>query len=340
MALIELQDVCKVFTQDDLTIHALNNINLSIEENDIFGIIGMSGAGKSTLVRCLNYLETPTTGTVIVDGEKLGSLSEKELRNKRSSIGMIFQHFNLLMQKTVIDNVIFPLKIKGVNKAEAKKKAMEYLTIVGLEDKAKAYPSQLSGGQKQRVAIARALACNPKILLCDEATSALDPQTTESILALLKEINQKTGITIVIITHQMSVVETICNKVAIIDNGNLVETGLVNDVFTNPKSSAAKKLIFGNEQEEMQSYKHIDDIPEKGKTVRIVFSENSSFEPVVADLIMQFNTPVNILYANTRNVGGIAKGDMVITLPEDKHMQVDMIEFLKNKGLEVQEVSK
>lgn len=340
MALIELQDVCKVFTQDDLTIHALNNINLSIEENDIFGIIGMSGAGKSTLVRCLNYLETPTTGTVIVDGEKLGSLSEKELRNKRSSIGMIFQHFNLLMQKTVIDNVIFPLKIKGVNKAEAKKKAMEYLTIVGLEDKAKAYPSQLSGGQKQRVAIARALACNPKILLCDEATSALDPQTTESILALLKEINQKTGITIVIITHQMSVVETICNKVAIIDNGNLVETGLVNDVFTHPKSKAAKKLIFGNEQEEMQSYKHIDDIPEKGKTVRIVFSENSSFEPVVADLIMQFNTPVNILYANTRNVGGIAKGDMVITLPEDKHMQVDMIEFLKNKGLEVQEVSK
>lgn len=339
MALIELQNVCKEFTQDDLKIQALNNINLSIEENDIYGIIGMSGAGKSTLVRCLNYLEKPTSGTVIIDGEKLGSLTEKQLREKRGSIAMIFQHFNLLMQKTVIDNVMFPLKMKGVKKSEAKAKAMEYLKTVGLEDKAKAFPAQLSGGQKQRVAIARALACDPKILLCDEATSALDPQTTESILSLLKEINENTGITIVIITHQMSVVETICNKVAIIDNGNLVESGLVTDVFTNPKSNAAKKLIFGGETEDMQSYKHLEQIPEKGKTVRIVFSENSSFEPVVSDLILQFNTPVNILYANTKDVGGIAKGDMVITLPEDKHMQVDMIEFLKNKGLEVQEVA-
>lgn len=339
MALIELQNVSKEFTQDDLKIQALNDINLSIEENDIYGIIGMSGAGKSTLVRCLNYLEKPTSGTVVIDGEKLGALTEKELRNKRGSIAMIFQHFNLLMQKTVIDNVMFPLKIKGVKKSEAKLKAMEYLKTVGLEDKAKAYPAQLSGGQKQRVAIARALACNPKILLCDEATSALDPQTTESILSLLKEINENTGITIVIITHQMSVVETICNKVAIIDNGNLVETGLVADVFANPKSKAAKKLIFGNSEEDMQSYKHIENVPEKGRTIRIVFSENSSFEPVVADLILQFNMPVNILYANTKNVGGIAKGDMVITLPEDKHTQVDMIEFLKSKGLEVQEVS-
>ena len=339
MALIELQNVCKEFTQDDLKIQALSNINLQIEQNDIYGIIGMSGAGKSTLVRCLNYLEKPTSGTVIVDGEKLGSLSEAQLREKRSQIAMIFQHFNLLMQKTVIDNVMFPLKIKGVKKAEAKAKAMEYLKIVGLEDKAKAYPAQLSGGQKQRVAIARALACNPKILLCDEATSALDPQTTDSILSLLKEINQNTGITIVIITHQMSVVETICNKVAIIDNGELVEKGLVQDIFANPKSRAAKKLIFGGETEEMESVRHYADIPEKGKTIRIVFSETSSFEPVVSDLILQFNMPVNILHANTKNVGGLAKGDMVITLPEDKHIQVDMIEFLKKKGLEVQEVS-
>ena len=338
MALIELQHVSKEFTQDDLKIQALNDINLSIEENDIYGIIGMSGAGKSTLVRCLNFLEKPTEGTVIIDGEKLHTLSEKELRDKRGSIAMIFQHFNLLMQKTVIDNVMFPLKLKGIKKAEAKSKAMEYLKTVGLEDKAKAYPAQLSGGQKQRVAIARALACNPKILLCDEATSALDPQTTDSILSLLKEINESTGITIVIITHQMSVVETICNKVAIIDGGNLVETGLVQDVFTNPKSRAAKKLIFGNDESEMLSNIHIDALPEKGKTVRIIFSENSSFEPVVSDMILQFNTPVNILYANTKDVGGIAKGDMVITLPEDKHMQVDMIEFLKSKGLEVQEV--
>ena len=339
MALIELKDVCKEFTQDDLVIRALNNINLSIEENDIYGIIGMSGAGKSTLVRCLNYLEKPTSGTVIIDGEKLGALTERELREKRGSIAMIFQHFNLLMQKTVIDNVMFPLKLKGIKKAEAKAKALEYLKIVGLEDKAKAYPAQLSGGQKQRVAIARALACDPKILLCDEATSALDPQTTESIWSLLREINKNTGITIVIITHQMSVVETICNKVAIIDNGDLVETGYVADVFANPKSTAAKKLIFGGAEDEMLSVKHVDKIPEKGKTVRIVFSENSSFEPVVADLILQFNVPVNILYANTRDVGGIAKGDMVITLPEDRHLQIDMIEFLKKKGLDVQEVS-
>jgi len=339
MALIELKNVSKEFTQDDLKIQALCDINLSVEENDIYGIIGMSGAGKSTLVRCLNFLERPTSGTVIIDGQDLAALDEKQLRMKRSSIAMIFQHFNLLMQKTVIDNVMFPLRIKGIKKSEAREKAMEYLGTVGLTEKAKAYPAQLSGGQKQRVAIARALACNPKILLCDEATSALDPQTTDSILSLLKEINQKTGITIVIITHQMSVVEEICNKVAIIDNGHLVETGMVEEVFANPKSRAAKKLIFGNEAHEMESYKHLDNIPQKGKTIRIVFSDNSSFEPLVADLILQFNTPVNILYANTKNVGGYAKGDMVITLPEDKHMQVDMIEYLKEKGLEVQEVS-
>lgn len=341
MALIELQNVCKEFTQDDLKIQALDNINLSIEENDIYGIIGMSGAGKSTLVRCLNFLERPTSGTVIIDGEKLESLTEKQLREKRSSIAMIFQHFNLLMQKTVIDNVMFPLKIKGIKNAEAKANAMEYLKTVGLEEKAKAYPAQLSGGQKQRVAIARALACNPKILLCDEATSALDPQTTESILTLLKEINKNTGITIVIITHQMSVVEEICNKVAIIDNGKLVETGDVTEVFSNPKSRAAKKLIFGAEQSDMVSNKRakIEDIPTSGKTIRIVFSETSSFEPVISNLIMKFNVPVNILHADTRNVGGIAKGEMVITLPDDKHLQVDMESYLKEMGLEVQEVS-
>ena len=337
--MIEIKNLSKTFAGKEAQVEALKNINLEIGQGEIYGIIGMSGAGKSTLVRCLNYLEKPTSGTVIIDGEKLGALTERELREKRGSIAMIFQHFNLLMQKTVIDNVMFPLKLKGIKKAEAKAKALEYLKTVGLEDKAKAYPAQLSGGQKQRVAIARALACDPKILLCDEATSALDPQTTESILSLLKEINKNTGITIVIITHQMSVVETICNKVAIIDNGDLVETGYVADVFANPKSTAAKKLIFGGAEDEMLSVKHVDKIPEKGKTVRIVFSENSSFEPVVADLILQFNVPVNILYANTRDVGGIAKGDMVITLPEDRHLQIDMIEFLKKKGLDVQEVS-
>lgn len=338
MALIELKHVSKEFTQDDMKIQALNDINLSIEENDIYGIIGMSGAGKSTLVRCLNFLERPTDGTVIIDGEKLDTLSEKQLRNKRGTIAMIFQHFNLLMQKSVIENVMFPLKLKGVSKSMAKEQAMEYLKVVGLEEKAKAYPAQLSGGQKQRVAIARALACSPKILLCDEATSALDPQTTDSILSLLKEINRNTGITIVIITHQMSVVEEICNKVAIIDNGNLVETGAVQEVFTNPKSRAAKQLIFGSDPSQMESNKYYAGVPNEGKTVRIVFSDISSFEPVISNLILRFNTPVNILHADTRNVGGMAKGEIVITLPEDKHLQVDMEEYLRSLGLEVQEV--
>lgn len=247
MALIELHNVDKYFEQKEEQIQALKDINLSIDAADIYGIIGMSGAGKSTLVRCLNYLERPTNGEVLIDGKNLGSLSEKELRKERSSIAMIFQHFNLLMQKNVLNNVCFPLRLKKVPKKEAVKKAMELLKTVGLEDKAKAYPSQLSGGQKQRVAIARALAASPKILLCDEATSALDPQTTESILALLKEINQRLGITIVVITHQMSVIKEICNKVAIIEHGSLVEKGNVNEIFANPKSKAAKQLIWGKD---------------------------------------------------------------------------------------------
>ena len=247
MALIEINHLSKKFIQKDEEILALDDINLSIEKADIYGIIGMSGAGKSTLVRCLNYLEVPTDGDVIIEGKNLGLLSEKELRKQRSEIAMIFQHFNLLMQKNVIDNVCFPLKLQKLKKKEAKEKAVELLKIVGLESKANAYPSQLSGGQKQRVAIARALASSPKILLCDEATSALDPQTTESILELLKKINKELGITVVIITHQMNVVQEICNKVAIIEGGRLVENGTVEEIFANPKSKAARKLIYGNE---------------------------------------------------------------------------------------------
>ena len=223
MVEIEVKHLSKTFEQKGITVHALQDINLNIELGDIYGIIGMSGAGKSTLVRCLNYLERPTEGEVLIEGKDLGSLNEKELREQRSDIAMIFQHFNLLMQKSVLDNICFPLQIQGVKKKEARTKARELLKTVGLEEKEKAYPAQLSGGQKQRVAIARALAVNPKILLCDEATSALDPQTTASILALLKQINEQFGITIVIITHQMSVIREICNRVAIIERGALVE---------------------------------------------------------------------------------------------------------------------
>lgn len=339
MALIELFDVSKDFQQKDNSVQALDHINLSVDRSDIYGIIGMSGAGKSTLVRCLNYLESPSSGDVVIDGKKLGSLSNSELRNERRKIGMIFQHFNLLTQKNVVDNVAFPLRLKKVNKRESRKKAMEMLELVGLADKAKAYPAQLSGGQQQRVAIARALASDPNILLCDEATSALDPQTTESILDLLKQINKEFGITIVIITHQMSVVQKICNKVAIIEEGKVVEKGNVDSIFSNPKSKAAKKLIFGAGESEKPIDYLVQPEIHSFRKIRAVFSKNSSFEPVIANMILKFQTPVNILKADTKNVGGIAKGVIVLGLPDDEKVQNQMMEYLVNCGLSVQEVT-
>jgi D-methionine transport system ATP-binding protein len=297
----------------------------------------MSGAGKSTLVRCFNFLEKPTSGEVWIGDKNLGALSEQELRAERSEIAMIFQGFNLLMQKNVIDNVCFPLRLQKVPKAEARKRAKELLEIVGLSEKAKAYPAQLSGGQRQRVAIARALANNPRILLCDEATSALDPQTTASILELLRDINKKLGITIVVITHQMSVVSEICNKVAIIENGSVVEEGMVEDVFNHPKSSAARELILRGDDEEKKG--HTVDTLNGERKIRIVFTENSSFEPVVANMVLKFQTQVNILRADTRNVGGVAKGEMILGLPEDPELQEDIIVYLKERGLEIEEVT-
>lgn len=343
MSEIEVKHLTKTFEQKGLHVEALKDINLTIEAGDIYGIIGMSGAGKSTLVRCLNYLERPTEGQVLIEGKDLGNLSEKELRKQRSDIAMIFQHFNLLMQKNVIDNICFPLQIQGVGKKEAKEKARELLKTVGLEDKEKAYPAQLSGGQKQRVAIARALASNPKILLCDEATSALDPQTTASILELLKHINEEFGITIVIITHQMSVIREICNRVAIIERGALVENGLVEDIFSHPKSRAAKELILRDLPEsEVRTEGGVAVQMERiqgDRKLRIVFSGQSAFEPVIANMILKFGTPVNILKADTKNVGGVAKGEMILGLPDDRHLQVDMEQYLTEHGLAVEEVT-
>ena len=242
--IIRVDKISKTFQANNGQVEAVKDITFSIEKGDIFGIIGLSGAGKSTLVRCLNLLEKPNEGNIYIDGKNLMELSERELRKERQDIGMIFQHFNLLMQRNVVDNICFPLEIAGVRKKEARERAMELLETVGLSEKAKAYPAQLSGGQKQRVAIARVLANNPKILLCDEATSALDPQTTKSILNLLKEINQKYGITIVVITHEMAVIREICSKVAVLDQGNLVEQGTVEEIFRAPKTEQAKNLIF------------------------------------------------------------------------------------------------
>ncbi|WP_027205364.1 methionine ABC transporter ATP-binding protein [Butyrivibrio fibrisolvens] len=328
-SLIQVLNVSKTFKTKEGSVEALKNISLNIEKGDIFGIIGMSGAGKSTLVRCLNFLEKPTDGDVVIDGKSLGGMTEKELRKQRTDIAMIFQHFNLLMQSTVLDNVLFPMRI---NKKPNKKKAMELLKEVGLEDKASAYPAQLSGGQQQRVAIARALANDPRILLCDEATSALDPKTTGEVLNLLKKINETHGITIVIITHSMSVVQEICNRVAIIDKGCVAEVGDVLEVFSNPQSEAAMRLVLSSGNGE---------IPEmKGEhLVRIVFTENSSYEPVVANMVLKFSSPVNIMFANTRDIGGIAQGQMVLQLPDDESLRNQMIQYLKDRKLEVQELS-
>ena len=339
MSSILIQDVSKTFETKDGSVQALKHVSLSIETGDIYGIIGMSGAGKSTLVRCMNFLEVPSEGKVLIDGKSLSEFSPKELRKEREKIGMIFQLFNLLMQKNVLENVCFPLYIQGKKKAEARAKALELLEIVGLADRAKAYPAQLSGGQKQRVAIARALASDPQILLCDEATSALDPQTTSSILELLQDINQKFGITIVIITHQMSVVREICTHVAIMKDGEVKEQGLVEEIFSHPKSQVAKELISKDSGNDVESKKLTQSEIQDGEIVRIVFSENSAFEPVIANLILTFHEPVNILKANTKNVGGVAKGEMILQFMSDSTNVPEMKKFLTERGLEIGEAN-
>ena len=339
MSSILIQDVSKTFETKDGSVQALKHVSLSIETGDIYGIIGMSGAGKSTLVRCMNFLEVPSEGKVLIDGKSLSEFSPKELRKEREKIGMIFQHFNLLMQKNVLENVCFPLYIQGKKKAEARAKALELLEIVGLADRAKAYPAQLSGGQKQRVASARALASDPQRLLCDEATSALDPQTTSSILELLQDINQKFGITIVIITHQMSVVREICTHVAIMKDGEVKEQGLVEEIFSHPKSQVAKELISKDSGNDVESKKLTQSEIQDGEIVRIVFSENSAFEPVIANLILTFHEPVNILKANTKNVGGVAKGEMILQFMSDSTNVPEMKKFLTERGLEIGEAN-
>lgn len=328
--IIELRGLGKTYENKNNTVKALEDINLSIYEGEIFGIIGLSGAGKSTLVRCINYLERPTEGKVIFNGIDLSEVSDRELLKIRQSMGMIFQQFNLLMQRTALQNVCFPLEIAGVSKKEAKKRAYELLEIVGLADRAKAYPSQLSGGQKQRVAIARALATNPKVLLCDEATSALDPTTTKSILSLLKEINEKLGITIIVITHEMSVIEEICNRVAIIDHSQIAEIGYVDEVFMKPKSKIGRQLVF--------SQVHHIDFFEGADKLRIIFDGRTSFEPVIANMVLECRTPVNILFADTKDIYGKAFGQMIIQLPDDESGKKRIYAYLETNKIPYEEV--
>ncbi|MDY3927746.1 MAG: ATP-binding cassette domain-containing protein [Clostridia bacterium] len=332
--MIEIKNLSKTFNTSDKQVSALTDINLSINDGDIYGIIGMSGAGKSTLVRCINMLERPTEGSVIIDGQDIGELRESELRKVRRNITMIFQGFNLLMQRNCLDNICFPLELAGIKKAEAKKRALELLNIVGLPDKAKAYPAQLSGGQQQRIAIARALATDPKVLLCDEATSALDPKTTHSILELIRDINKRLKITVIIITHQMSVIEEICNRVAILDNGRVVEEGEVSSVFANPKSDAAKRLVFPDGSNEIL----LNDI--KQRQLRVVFNGAlAASEPMITKMAIDEKIAANILYASTRCIGEKVYGNMILGFPNDDITVKRAIEYLSmNENVIVEEV--
>ena len=330
--IIELNHLYKTFGGGDSQVHALRDVSIAVEPGEIFGIIGLSGAGKSTLVRCINLLERPDKGKVLFHGKDLMTMKDKELRAQRRNITMIFQSFNLLEQRTAIDNICFPLELNGVSKKEARKRAMELLEIVGLPDKAGAYPVQLSGGQKQRIAIARALATDPEVLLCDEATSALDPQTTDSILNLLQKINRERGITVIIITHQMSVIEQICHRVAILDHGVVAEIGDVEDVFRNPQSVAGRNLVSPDTT-------NLPLSTWKGHVARIAFNGNASADPIIASVAMDLGMKVSILGAATRNVDGKAFGTMLVSLPDDEVQKKTIMDYLNAiEGVDAEEV--
>ena len=328
--IIRIVDMVKKFQTKNNVLTALDGINLDIERGEIFGIIGLSGAGKSTLVRCINYLEVPSAGSVIFEGKDLTKVKEKDIRKTRQEMGMIFQSFNLLSQRNIIDNICFPLEIAGVKREEALQKARELLKLVGLSEKEKDYPSMLSGGQKQRVAIARAIATNPKVLLCDEATSALDPNTTKQILELIKDINKKFKITVIVITHEMKVIESVCDRVAIIDNARIAECGKVSDIFADPKSDIGRQLILGEANENLRI--------EGGRKLRIIFDGRSSFEPVIANLIFSTKVPVNILYAKTNDLPGSAHGQMIIQLPDNEMDYNKVYNYLMSKKVTFEEV--
>lgn len=327
--MIQIENLSKTYKTSAGGFTALSDVNLTVNDGEIFGIIGLSGAGKSTLVRCINFLEVPTSGKVVIDGDEMGTLSKKQLLIKRRSIGMIFQGFNLLEQRTVLKNICFPLEIAKIPKEQAVKRARELLELVGLADKESSYPSQLSGGQKQRVAIARALAAETKYLLCDEATSALDPDTTRSILDLLKKVNKELGVTIIVITHEMKVIESICDRAAVLDGGNVAELAPVSELFANPKSDIARKLILPavNTAEEIKG----------GRVIRIIFDGETSYKPVIANLILTCQAPLNILKADTQDVGGKAFGQIIIGLPDDEVLAERVTKYLDDNGIKFSE---
>ena len=324
--IIEIRGLRKTFGQGEAAVTALDGIDLSIEKGEIYGIIGLSGAGKSTLVRCMNLLEKPTEGTVRVDGQEITTLSPAQLRKARQSITMIFQGFNLLMQRNALDNICFPLELTGTPRKEAVARARELLKVVGLEDREGAYPAQLSGGQKQRVAIARALATNPKVLLCDEATSALDPTTTQSILALLQKLNRDLGVTVVIITHEMKVVEQICGRVAILSESHVVEEGKVSEVFRHPKTAAARQLLMPGSETAREALA-------QGRAYRITFDGSTAEQPVVSGMVLSCGEPVNILFADMKNIEGKTYGQMLLQLPENEGAAARMLAYLESQHI-------
>ena len=332
--IISLQGVTKEYNTKGGKVVALKDIDLDIKKGDSYGIIGLSGAGKSTLVRTINLLEQPTEGKVLFDGKQLTGLGTKELNLQRRRISMIFQQFNLLMQRDSTGNISFPLELAGTPRSEIDEKVKELLKIVDLEDRAHSYPSQLSGGQKQRVAIARALASDPEVILCDEATSALDPKTTRSILGLLRKINEERGITLVVITHEMEVIKQLCNKVAVIENGEIVERGEVSEVFARPKTKAARKLFFPDSAER--------ETPAVRTAVknrlRLAFNEQTAYKPIIANMILETGEPVNLLYANMDALLDEQKGQMVIALSDDKNVAEKQKAFLIREGVDFTEI--
>lgn len=339
--MIEIEHLNKTYPSPTGDIHALRDVDLRIDDGEIFGIIGLSGAGKSTLVRCINLLERPTSGTVRIDGRDMTQLSRRDLLKARQDIGMIFQSFNLLEQRTVLRNICFPLEIAGVKRDEAQARAAELLELVGLSDRAKAYPSQLSGGQKQRVAIARALANDPKVLLCDEATSALDPKTTRSILKLLREVNQRLGITIVVITHQMSVVKYICDRAAVMEKGRVVEEGTILEIFSHPKMPVTKGFI--------DTATNVDDLYElleetrsgdgvnHGQTVYLLtYTGSSAGKPLMVELYQRFGVEANIIFGNVELLKGTPLGKLAVTLSGTPESVGDALEFIRSQNVVVE----
>ena len=322
--MIELRNVSKSFTTADGPVDALRRVNLTIRDGDIYGIIGMSGAGKSTLVRCINMLERPTEGSVLLDRRDLGGLSKKDMREMRRSVTMIFQSFNLLMQRTCLQNVMLPLRLAHMDRAAARLRALELLETVGLPDKANAYPAQLSGGQQQRVAIARALATEPRVLLCDEATSALDPRTTYAILELIRDINRKLGLTVIVITHQMSVVQEICNRVAILEHGTVVEEGDVTEVFSNPQADATRALVFP------ETGAPDNAGAESSQMLRLIFhGAAATDQPLIASMAIECRIAASILQASTRTLNGKTYGNMLLQIPGGPNELARAVTYLR-----------